>query len=35
MTRIDQQEPSTAGDKEEEAQKEYSLEPHFHQNRLH
>ena len=31
MTRIDQQEPSTAGDKEEVAQKEYSLEPHSHQ----
>ena len=31
MTRIDQQEPPTAGDKEEVAQKEYSLEPHSHQ----
>ena len=31
MTHIDQQEPSTAGDKVEVAQKEYSLEPHSHQ----
>ena len=31
MTRIDQQEPSTAGDKEEVAQRKYSLEPHSHQ----
>ena len=30
-TRIDQQEPSTAGDKVEVAQKEYNLEPHSHQ----
>ena len=29
-THIDQQEPSTAGDKVEVAQKEYSLEPHSH-----
>ena len=31
MTHIDQQEPSTAGDKVEVAQKEYILEPHSHQ----
>ena len=31
MTRIDQQEPSTAGDKVEVAQEKYSLEPHSHQ----